>query len=55
MTFLSLVNKDLPVINIIFTTNIHYLRKDIDFDDVILFKCNFVYTSVHIFMRNSFL
>ena len=24
-TFLSLVNKDLPVENIVFTTNIHYL------------------------------
>ena len=51
-TFLSLVNKDLLVKNIVFTTNIihysliHYLWKGTDFEGVILLK--FI-----IFMRNS--
>ena len=35
-TFLSLVNKDLPVKNIVFTTNIRYLGKGTDFEGVIL-------------------
>ena len=34
-TFLSLVNKDLPVKNIVFTTNIHYLWKTTDFEGII--------------------
>ena len=35
-TFLSLVNKDLLVKNIVFTTNIPYLWKATDFQGVIL-------------------
>ena len=35
-TFLSLVNKDLPVNNIVFTSNIHYLWKGTGFEGVIL-------------------
>ena len=35
-TFLSLVNKDLPVKNIVFTTNIQYLLKGTDFEGEIL-------------------
>ena len=46
-TFLSLVNKDLPVINIVFTTNIHYFWKSTDFEGV------FCKSLVNIFIRNS--
>ena len=35
-TSLSLVNKDLPVKNIVFTTNIQYLLKGTDFEGEIL-------------------
>ena len=33
---ISLVHKDLPVKNIVFTTNIHYLWKGTDFEGEIL-------------------
>ena len=34
--FLTIVNKDLPVKNIVFTTSIRYLWKGTDFEGVIL-------------------
>ena len=46
-TFLSLVNKDLPVKNIVFTTHIHYLWKSL----VQIWKTLFC-TSLYIFMSN---
>ena len=48
-TFLSLVNKDLPVKNIVFTTNIHYLWKGtLSLKGYRSRRCNFVkvYTSL---------
>ena len=41
--FLSLVNKDQPVKNILITTNIHYIWNGTDFESVILYKSKHLY------------
>ena len=51
-TFLSIVNKDLPVKNIVFSTNIHSLWKGTDFEGVILQKFIHLYEEL-ILHKNS--